>query len=77
MCGWELSTPQRVYVSDAERPAGSAACDGVLRLWDGRTGSCVRTWTGHTDAILDMWVAPDGKTVCTGSEDGTVRVFLA
>lgn len=54
----------------------SAANDGVLRLWDGRTGSCVREWTGHNDAILDIWVGPDGSTVCTGSEDGTARVFV-
>jgi WD40 repeat protein len=53
----------------------SAASDGVLRQWDGRTGQCVRMWTGHGDAILDLWVAADGKTACTGSEDATARLF--
>ena len=53
----------------------SGANDGILRLWDGRSGSCERTWSGHTDAILDFCI--DGKVVCTCSEDGTARVFAS
>jgi len=48
---------------------------GKLRLWDGRTGLCVRTLTGHQDAILDLWASPDGRQVITSSDDGTARVF--
>ena len=54
-----------------------AACysDGVAKIWDARTGACVTTLTGHTDAILDIAVTPDGKHVLTASDDHTCRVF--
>jgi len=38
-----------------------AACFGcmhqTIRLWDARSGECVRTWRGHRAAILDMSVS--------------------
>ena len=49
--------------------------DGVAKIWDARTGTCVTTLTGHTDAILDIAVTPDGKHVLTASDDHTCRVF--
>ena len=59
----------------ASAPLRSGANDAVLRLWDGRSGTCERTWSGHTDAILDFCLSSDGQSVCTCSEDGTARVF--
>ena len=32
----------------------SASLDGLIHLWDGRTAKRERTWSGHTDSILDM-----------------------
>ena len=52
----------------------SGASDGAVRLWDGRSGACVRSWAAHADAVLDLWVSPDGKTVFSGSEDGSVCI---
>jgi WD40 repeat protein len=52
----------------------SGARDGVVRLWDGRSGTCVRSWAAHADAVQDLWVAPDGRTVFSGSEDGSVCI---
>lgn len=54
----------------------TSATDGNIRLWDARTGKCERKWTGHSDAVLDMWVSPNGKIVCTASDDGTARIFV-
>lgn len=34
-----------------------------------------RWFTGHTDAVLAVAFAPDGKTVLTGSRDHTVRLW--
>ena len=34
----------------------SASLDGLIHLWDGRTAKKERTWSGHTDSILDMYL---------------------
>jgi WD40 repeat protein len=49
--------------------------DGAARCWDLRTGSCVRTYGGHEDAVQDLCLNPDGSMLLTGSDDGTARVF--
>jgi len=46
-----------------------------VRLWDARSGVCVRSWAVHSDAILDLWVSRDGRTVVTGSEDCSACVI--
>ena len=47
----------------------------MVRLWDGRSGACVRSWAAHSDAVQDLWVSQDGRTVFSGSEDGTVCII--
>ena len=43
---------------DAENPLIYTGClDGVVRLWDSRSGSCEREWYGHNGEILDLAVA--------------------
>ena len=32
----------------------TACLDGVVRLWDTRNGSTVRTWEGHSSHLLDL-----------------------
>jgi len=56
----------------------TAATDGVLRLWDARSGALLQAMTGHEDMILDFAVhSADGHmdVVLTGSDDGTAKVF--
>lgn len=53
----------------------SASLDGVVRLWDARSGSCECEWHGHKAPILDMAVNNDSSTIITSSEDGTVKTF--
>jgi hypothetical protein len=37
--------------------------------------STVRTLTGHLAAIRDVAIAPDGKTIVSGSLDGTIKIW--
>jgi len=53
----------------------SGGVDGALKVWDIRSGTCVRTLTGHTKAILDFDVSKDGKIIASSADDATVRVF--
>ncbi|KAF7725007.1 hypothetical protein EC973_000500 [Apophysomyces ossiformis] len=55
----------------------SCSADRSVKLWDTRTGQCIKTWVGHRDTILGFAVSNDGQTVITGSDDGTCLVFKA
>ena len=72
-CRHEAGVSQLAWVRDTPCFL-SAGEEGVVRLWDVRTGVCQRSWSGHTDTVLDM--AASGELVITGSEDGTARVFM-
>lgn len=53
----------------------TACLDGKVRVWDDRTGTCERTFSGHGDSIRDISVTPDCRFILSGSEDGTARAF--
>lgn len=47
--------------------------DGVVRLWDLRSGQVVRTLEGHTDAITGLQF--DSVNLVTGSMDRSIRIW--
>ncbi|MDE0014606.1 MAG: WD40 repeat domain-containing protein [Candidatus Poribacteria bacterium] len=50
--------------------------DGILELWDVRTGGLLSTHTGHTRWINVLKFSPDGKTLVSSSFwDGTILVW--
>lgn len=53
----------------------TAGLDGVVRLYDGRSGSIERSWYGHKDEILDMVVSKVDNYILTTSQDTTCRLF--
>ncbi|XP_043285332.1 angio-associated migratory cell protein [Venturia canescens] len=53
----------------------SAGLDGVLRCYDARTAQCVKSFTGHNEDILDLYISADGTRILTTSDDSTARVF--
>ncbi len=48
---------------------------GNVRLWRGRDGRCLRTFSGHRDSISGVQVSPLGYHLLSASHDGTVRTW--
>ncbi|GAA5826715.1 hypothetical protein JCM11251_002866 [Rhodosporidiobolus azoricus] len=53
----------------------TGSADKTLKLWDYRTGSCLRTILGNRDIIHAVAVSRDGRVAVSGTEDGSVRTF--
>ena len=54
----------------------TGSCDSTAKLWDSRVpGLPLMTFTGHDYDINSVAFFPDGKTVGTGSDDSTCRIF--
>jgi WD40 repeat protein len=49
--------------------------DFVARMFHSRTGRTVRQWHGHAHWVDAVAVEPSRGLLCTGSSDGTVRVW--
>ena len=49
--------------------------DPIIQLWDVETGEALKTLTGHTESIEAIAFSHDGKTLASGSEDGTVLLW--
>ncbi|XP_011310639.1 angio-associated migratory cell protein [Fopius arisanus] len=53
----------------------SAGLDGVLRCFDARTAELVKSFCGHSQDILDVFISRDGSKILTTSDDSTARIF--
>jgi WD40 repeat protein len=49
----------------------------TARLWDAETGLELATLQGHTNLLTSVAISPDGKSLLTGSRDGTARMWDA
>mmetsp|Transcript_25402 Transcript_25402/g.45852 ORF Transcript_25402/g.45852 Transcript_25402/m.45852 type:complete len:479 (-) Transcript_25402:94-1530(-) len=60
----------------------TSSSDGIVRVWDARNGSLVKTLTGHADMINDLdvcFIEPENQggtaVIVSGSDDKTIRIF--
>ncbi len=50
----------------------SGAEDNTIKLWRTRDASCVRTLRTDSPPVLALAFTPDGRTLATCAEDGTI-----
>jgi WD40 repeat protein len=53
----------------------ATASGHLLKTWNASTGELMRTYAGHTAAVLDVTFSADGKRVVSASADGSVRLW--
>jgi WD40 repeat protein len=66
-----------VAVAPDGRTAAVADNNGVIRLWDIKTGEALRTLTGHSGPALSVAFSDDGTAIVSSGADSTVRVWDA
>ncbi|MFM6322971.1 MAG: WD40 repeat domain-containing protein, partial [Microcystis panniformis] len=49
--------------------------DNTIKLWNGSTGQEIRTLKGHEGTVKSVNFSPDGKTLVSGSEDKTIKLW--
>ncbi|TKY49353.1 Angio-associated migratory cell protein [Spatholobus suberectus] len=55
-----------------------AGCwDSSVWLWDAATFAHLNTFLGHGGCVMCGGFTPDGKLICTGSDDATLRIWNA
>ena len=64
-----------IFSPDGKILLGSKSLESRLQLWDVDTGISLGTLLGHTEPIETLVFSHDGKTLASGSEDGTVLLW--
>ena len=46
----------------------------MAQVWDVRRKGCIHTYKGHDRGVTEVKFSPDGRWVCSGAEDGSIKV---
>ncbi len=87
MTVWDFSAGQARYTISLGVPVWSVkiapdgqsfisgSSDRIVRQWDLATGTLLKRFTGHGDAVRSVAISPDGKTLASGSWDQTIKLW--
>ena len=85
---WDVAASAPVALPDLAGHTGLVHCmkasasvvlsgsgDKTVRLWDLRTGKCVRTMEGHSEVVCSVDMDGHCRTAVSGGDDETVRLW--
>ena len=65
-----------IYTLQANGPVvASGGPEGVVRLWDIKSGKNITKFVGHTDNVRDLLISEDGDTILSASSDQTIKAW--
>lgn len=62
------------YSADGKYLA-SGSEDGIIQIWDTKSGKCLRVLEGHSNRISCVTYGPQGSILASASDDETVRIW--
>ena len=68
-----MVTQENSHEQDPHLVILSASLDRTLRSWDWKGSGVLKTFDGHSEAVLSVAVTNDGHYAVSGSKDKTVR----
>lgn len=63
-------SPDGLYLASAE-----ARLPGSIKIWDPRTGTLLRTLSGHQIAVHSLQFSPDSRLLASGNASGSVMIW--
>jgi WD40 repeat protein/serine/threonine protein kinase len=70
-----LASVCSVALSPDGKLALTGSTDQTARLWDAKTGKCLRVLRGHSSEVRFVAFSPDCKKALTGDTDGAARLW--
>lgn len=53
----------------------SASRDGTIKVWDVKSGICIKTIAGHNETVCCVSFSSDGHFILSASDDGIIKIW--
>ena len=70
-----LPISQATYSQDGKHILTASYEDAIARIWNVESGEVIDSLSSYSGILVSIAYSPDGKTILTGSSDGTARLW--